>query len=185
MKLSAHICQYTLVQMARKISTADFEDMLKDLTIKAGVNGTGTLFLITDTQIYAEAFLVPLNDWLSTDQPPLAFFSAEERDTVVHNIRARAKAALKLQDPSSNACWAYFLAEVSRNFHFVFSFSPLHAQFRSRAQRFPALFTCVVSLGWWSSSSSSLLLLFLVAVVCRHGSALRLSERLFPPASAY
>jgi dynein heavy chain len=143
-KLSSHICQYKLVQLTRKTSAADFVDQLKELTVKVGVNGTGTIFLITDLQIYSELFLVPLNEWLSTGHPPESFFTAEERDSVVHNIRNRAKIVLKVADPSSNTCWTFFQSEVARKFHFIFSFSPLHPLFRSRADRFPALFKCTI-----------------------------------------
>jgi len=114
---------------------------LKELTIKAGVHATGTLLLLTDAQIFDESFLVPLNEWLSTGQTPASFFSAEERDTVIHNIRNRVKLSLKIQDPTSGTCWQFFHNEVARHLHLVFSFSPLDPKYRIRAQRFPAIFS--------------------------------------------
>ena len=130
--------------MGTRVSAADFVDLLKELTIKAGVNGNGTVFLLTDSQVFDEEFFVPLNEWLATGHTPPSFFTVEERDTIVHNIRNRAKLVLKISDPTNEICWNFFQTEVARNFHFIFSFSPLHAAYRRWAQQFPAIFKCTV-----------------------------------------
>jgi dynein heavy chain, axonemal len=57
---------------------------------RAGVVGQQQLFIITDTQIVNEKFLISINDILSSGYVP-ELFPDEDRDEIRNKIRSEAK----------------------------------------------------------------------------------------------
>lgn len=78
-RLAAFICGFEVKQIviSSTYSISDLKDDLKGMYHKAGVKGEGVMFLLTDSQITNERFLVYINDLVSyysfearSSQPP-------------------------------------------------------------------------------------------------------------------
>lgn len=67
-RLAAFICGFEVKQLAvtSKFTVADLKESLKDMYRLAGVKGIGMVFLLTDTQIVDDKFLVYVNDMLTS-----------------------------------------------------------------------------------------------------------------------
>lgn len=66
--------------------------------LKAGVTGSQLLFILTDSQITNDKFLVYINDILSSGWIP-ELFAKDELDGILGKIRAEAKNAGYLDTP--------------------------------------------------------------------------------------
>ncbi len=142
-RLAAFICGYNLMQIviSSTYSVNDLKDDLKVMYNKAGLKEEGTMFLLTDSQITNERFLIYINDLLASGNIP-DLFASDEVDTIVNNISSRVKAAGIV--PERKNCWDYFIAQVRKNLHVCLCFSPVGNDFRNRAKKFPALVNCTV-----------------------------------------
>ncbi len=142
-RLAAHLCGYTVKQIviSATYSVADLKEDLKAMHHKAGLREEGVLFLLSDSQITNERFLVYINDLLASDHIP-DLFTAEEQDSIVNALVPKVKAAGLV--PEKKACWDFFLAKVRKHLHVVLAFSPVGDDFRTRARKFPALVNCTV-----------------------------------------
>merc|ERR1740133_821267 len=85
-----------------------------NMYVKAGKKDERISFMMTDSQIVDEKFLVFIN-----------------------GIRNEVKAAGIID--TNDACYDFFLAKVKANLHMILCFSPVGEAFRVRARRFPAL----------------------------------------------
>lgn len=144
-RLASFLLNYSAFQIALT-STYDiacFKEDLKDVYRKAGVKPAMPLsFILAETQIIDEQFLVYLNDFLASGSIP-ELFSREEFDAIFASIRNVAKAA-GVPD-SYESLMQFFIDRVSSNVHVVLSFSPIGEKYSLRARRFPALTnaTCI------------------------------------------
>ncbi len=142
-RLAAFICGYSLMQIviSSTYSVNDLKDDLKAMYNKAGVKGEGVMFLLTDSQITNERFLVFINDLLASGNIP-DLFAPDEVDSICNALTSKVKAAGIV--PEKKNCWDYFLGEIRRNLHVCLCFSPVGDDFRNRAMKFPALVNCTV-----------------------------------------
>jgi dynein heavy chain len=106
---------------------------------KAGVAGSELLFILTDSQIAEEKFLVYINDLLSSGYIP-ELFPQDELDGLIGKIRSEAKQAGVNDVPDE--MFEYFKDKVRKNLHLCLCFSPVGDQFRIRARMFPGLINC-------------------------------------------
>jgi dynein heavy chain, axonemal len=104
--------------------------------MKAGVQGVQTLFILTDSQIVNERFLISINDILSSGYVP-ELFADDEKDDIRGKIRSEAKSNGVPDMPED--LWNFFLDKVTKNLHLCLCFSPVSEKFRIRARMFPAL----------------------------------------------
>lgn len=58
--------------------------------MKSGVQGTPLMFILTDTQIINDKFLIYINDILSAGYIP-DLFARDELDGIIGKVRAEAK----------------------------------------------------------------------------------------------
>ena len=137
-KLAAFIAGYEVFQISVTSSygVTEFKVDLLSLYTKAGVKGTPVVFLITDSHIVNERFLVYINDLLSSGIIP-DLMTPEERDGMCNAVRNEVKAT-GAQD-TTEACWDFFIEKVRKNLHVVLCFSPAGDALRVRARNFPAL----------------------------------------------
>ncbi len=144
-RLAAHICGYAVRQLAisATYSLADLKEDLKAMCHKAGVREEGVMFLLTDSQITDERFLVYINDLLASGHVP-DLFTAEEQEAIVQAVTPKVKAQTGAGNPERRACWNYFLGKVRQHLHVVLAFSPVGDDLRTRARKFPALVNCTV-----------------------------------------
>lgn len=69
------------------------------------------MFLLTDTQIPEEKFLVVINDLLASGEIP-DLFDDDQLDQVISGVRNEVKGA-GIQDTKEN-CWSFFIDRVRR-----------------------------------------------------------------------
>jgi len=141
-KLAAHICTYDVRQLAvtSKFNVGDLKEALKEMYKVTGVKAQGLVFLLTDSQIVNDKFLVYINDILSSGWVA-DLFERDEIDAMFNGIRNDAKAAGVMID-SQDEMLKYLLSRTRAYFHIVLCFSPVGAVFRVRARRFPGLINC-------------------------------------------
>ena len=142
-RLAAFICGYSLMQIviSSTYSVNDLKDDLKAMYNKAGVKGEGVMFLLTDSQITHERFLIYINDLLASGNIP-DLFAPDEVDEICNAVANKVKAAGLV--PEKQNCWNFFLSEIRKNLHVCLCFSPVGDDFRNRAMKFPALVNCTV-----------------------------------------
>jgi dynein heavy chain len=142
-RLAAFLCGYTLMQITigGTYSLNDFKEDLKIMYNRAGVKGEGVVFLLTDSQITNERFLVYINELLASGYIP-DLFSSEDVDSIVSAVSSRVKSLGIVPDKEN--CWEFFTKEAKKNLHVCLCFSPVGDSFRNRAMRFPAVVNCTV-----------------------------------------
>jgi dynein heavy chain len=146
-KLATFICGYEIKQLSvtSNFKVDDLKESLKELYKIAGVKGIPTTFLMTDSQIVNEKFLVYINDMLSSGWIP-DLFPQEEMDALFGGLRNEAKANNIPDTPVDML--NFFLLRVRTNLHIVLCFSPVGDLFRIRARRFPGLINCT-AIDWF------------------------------------
>lgn len=118
---------------------------IQTMFTKAGVAGSELLFILTDSQIAEEKFLVYINDLLSSGYIP-ELFPQDELDGLIGKIRSEAKGAGVNDVPDE--MFEYFKDKVRKNLHLCLCFSPVGDQFRIRARMFPGVINCT-SIDWF------------------------------------
>jgi dynein heavy chain len=141
-RLSSFICGCEVFQITvtSSFGVNDFKENLLTLFTKAGIKGQPTSFVLVDSQIVNERFLVMLNDFLASGNIPDVFATNESKDEFRNGVRNDAKQA-GVQDTPENL-WDFFIEKVRKNLHLILCFSPVGEQFRIRARQFPALINC-------------------------------------------
>lgn len=79
--------------------------------IKAAVKNSPTVFLMTDSQVAEESFLVLINDFLASGEVP-GLFQDDDLENIISAMRPQVK-FLGLQDTREN-CWKLFIEKVRR-----------------------------------------------------------------------
>ena len=148
-RLAAHLCGYTVKQIviSATYGVADLKEDLKAMYHKAGLREEGVVFLLTDSQITNERFLVYINDLLASGHIP-DLFTPEEAEGIINSVAPKVKAAGLV--PEKKACWDYFIGKIRKYLHVVLAFSPVGDDFRTRARKFPALVNCTV-IDWFQA----------------------------------
>ena len=103
------------------------------------------VFLMTDTQVTDERFLVYINDLLSSGYIP-DLFTKEEYDGIFTSLRNVAKAE-GIPD-NRDSMMSFFINRVRANLHVVLCFSPVGDSFRQRSRKFPGIINCT-SIDWF------------------------------------
>merc|ERR1711871_1323715 len=124
------------LQITGSFKVDDLLEAFREMFKLSGVKGVPMMFLMTDTQVVNERFLIYINailasGWIS------GLFAKDEIDGMLGNLRNGAKAAGIPDNP--DAMTEFLIARVRTNFHVVLCFSPVGDIFRVRARRFPAL----------------------------------------------
>jgi dynein heavy chain len=148
-KLAAFICGYEVFQISVTSSygVAEFKADLVALYNKTGIKGTPVMFLLTDSHIVQERFLVYVNDLLSSGFIP-DLMTAEEKDNCCNAVRNELKATGAVD--TNEALWDFFIEKVRKNLHVVLCFSPAGDTLRIRARNFPALINNT-SIDWFQN----------------------------------
>ena len=142
-RLSSFICGMDPYQITVTSSYGvnDFKEDLLSLFQRAAVKGQPMSFILVDSQIVNERFLVFLNDFLASGNIP-DLFTNDLKDEFRNAVRNEAKQA-GLQDTPENL-WDFFIEKSRSNLHLILCFSPVGDQFRVRARQFPALINATV-----------------------------------------
>jgi len=94
------------------------------------------VFILTDSQIKNENFLIPINDilnigWISD------LFPKEDIDAMVGGLRNEARGNGYSDNPESIG--SYFYQKVKQNMKLVLCFSPVGDNFRIKSRKFPGI----------------------------------------------
>ena len=111
------------------------------------MQGIETLFLLTDSQIIDNRFLVFINDVLSSGYIP-ELFAKDELDGIYGKIRGEAKGEGYQDTPEQ--LHEFFVNKVRRNLHLGLCFSPVGEAFRFRARMFPGIINGT-TIDWFTS----------------------------------
>ena len=137
-RLASYLVGYEVkqLQITGSFKVDDLLEAFKDMFRLAGVKGVQMVFLMTDTQVVDDRFLIYINailasGWIS------GLFAKDEIDGMLGNLRNEAKAAGIPDLP--DAMLQFLISRVRINLHVVLCFSPVGDTFRVRARRFPAL----------------------------------------------
>lgn len=79
--------------------------------IKAAVKNVPSVFLMTDSQVAEEQFLVLINDLLASGEIP-GLFSDDEVENIISSMRPQVK-SLGVAD-AREACWKFFIEKVRK-----------------------------------------------------------------------
>jgi dynein heavy chain len=137
-RLAAFISGFEVkqLQVTGSFKVDDLLESFREYFKLAGVKGVPIVFLMTDTQVVDEKFLIYINSILASGWIS-GLFPKEDLDAMIGNLRNEAKAAGIPDLP--DAMLQFFISRVRTNLHVVLCFSPVGDVFRVRARRFPAL----------------------------------------------
>ncbi|XP_069702004.1 dynein beta chain, ciliary-like [Periplaneta americana] len=146
-RLSAFISSLEVfqIQLRKGYSIQDMKTDLSALYLKAGLKSIGTVFLMTDSQVAEERFLVLVNDMLASGEIP-ELFADDEVDNIVGALRNEVK-SVGMQDTKEN-CWRFFIDRVRRQLKIVLCFSPVGNTLRVRSRKFPSVTNCT-AIDWF------------------------------------
>jgi len=146
-KLTAFILAQDVyrIVVTSSYSMADLKTDIQTMYMKAGVTGQPTLFILTDTQIVNDKFLIYINDMLSAGYIP-DLFARDELDAIVGKVRSEAKS--NGVEDAFEPIFNFFVDKVRRNLHLALCFSPVGDAFRVRARMFPGLINCT-AIDWF------------------------------------
>ncbi|KAG6586851.1 Dynein heavy chain [Phytophthora cinnamomi] len=133
------------IEITRGYGTNEFHEDLKKLMISAGVGGTSTVFLFTDSQIVEESFLEDINNVLNSGEVP-NLFPQDEMDRIIADMRPIVK-ALEIPETRDN-CVSTFIERVRNYLHIVLAMSPVGSALRVRCRAFPSLINCC-TIDWY------------------------------------
>ncbi|XP_059763861.1 dynein axonemal heavy chain 17 isoform X1 [Balaenoptera ricei] len=146
-RLAAYISALDVFQITLKKGYG-IPDLKLDLGaqyIKSAVKNVPSVFLMTDSQVAEEQFLVLINDLLASGEIP-GLFTDDEVENIISSVRPQVK-SLGLTD-TREACWKFFIEKVRRHLKVILCFSPVGSVLRVRARKFPAVVNCT-AIDWF------------------------------------
>lgn len=132
-------------QLRKGFTIADLKLDLATLYMKTGVKNATCCYLMTDSQVAEEQFLVIINDLLASGEIP-DLFPPDDVENTVNAVRNEVKQAGILD--SKENCWKFFIDKVRRTLKIVLCFSPVGSTLRVRSRKFPAIVNCT-SIDWF------------------------------------
>lgn len=142
-RLSAFMCNLTVetISVNTTYGTENLKEDLRTLYKKAGEKDDMLCFMLTDTHITNEKFLVYINDLLASGEIA-DLYTDEDKLALIGKLLNKAKN--DTGDSSQDAVWNWYINRVKYNLHVTLCFSPVGDTFRTRARRFPGLVNCTV-----------------------------------------
>jgi dynein heavy chain len=142
-RLAADLVDFSVFQitLANNYGINEFNTDLIKVFIQSGGKKQRTVFLLTDSQVTDERFLIPISDFLSTGVLP-DIFQPEDKELVYGAVKGDMKVQ-GIQFTNDDAM-KFFTDRVRQYLRIVFCQSPSGDTFRIRARRFPALINCMI-----------------------------------------
>ena len=133
------------IELTRGYGLGEFREDLKSLYVQAGIQGTPTVFLFTDTMIVTESFVEDINNILNSGEVP-GLFAQDEKERLMSDIRPYVE-SLGLP-ATKDVLYSTFINRVRDNLHIILCMSPVGEAFRSRCRQFPSLINCC-TIDWY------------------------------------
>ncbi|XP_072602604.1 dynein axonemal heavy chain 17 isoform X1 [Vulpes vulpes] len=146
-RLAAYISALDVFQITLKKGYG-IPDLKVDLSaqyIKTAVKNVPSVFLMTDSQVAEEQFLVLINDLLASGEIP-GLFMDDEVENIISSMRPQVK-SLGMTN-TRETCWKFFIEKVRRQLKVILCFSPVGSVLRVRARKFPAVVNCT-AIDWF------------------------------------
>lgn len=147
-KISAFILGYEIQQIVvtSSYSLNDLKTFLQEIYKKLAKPGSVPIcFMITDSQIKYESFLIPINDILNSGWIA-DLFPKEDVEAMIGNLRNEAKGNGCADN--QEALTGYFLQTMKQKMKLILCFSPVGDNFRIKARKFPGLINAT-SIDWF------------------------------------
>jgi len=147
-KIAAFILGYDIQQIVvtSNFSLNDLKTFLQELYKKLAKPGsTPACFMITDSQIKYESFLIPLNDILNSGWIA-DLFPKEDVEAMIQGLRNEAKGNGVADN--SESLKGYFMQQMKQKLKLILCFSPVGDNFRIKARKFPGLINAT-SVDWF------------------------------------
>ena len=141
-----------------------FEEDLRTVMRLAGLKGRPVCFLLNESNIVSSGFLEYMNALLASGDVP-GLFDGDEWPKLMSQIResimqikskANADKSIEFVDDTiETELYKWFISQVSRYLHVVFTMNPHTSDFNNRNATSPALFNrcTIIWLGDWSPES--------------------------------
>ncbi|ERE69011.1 dynein heavy chain 17, axonemal [Cricetulus griseus] len=112
-RLAAYISALDVFQITLKkgYSIPDLKIDLAAQYIKSAVKNVPSVFLMTDSQVAEEQFLVLINDLLASGEIP-GLFGEDDLENIIFSMRPQVK-SLGMND-TREACWKFFIEKVRK-----------------------------------------------------------------------
>ena len=124
----------------------DLRSFLSEMYRKiAKPNSMSRVYMITDTQIKSESFLIPINDMLNSGWIS-DLFTKEDFDAMVSNLRNEAKG--NGVSDNLDSLLNYFYDRMKKSLKIILCFSPVGNMMRIRARKFPGIINST-SIDWF------------------------------------
>ncbi|XP_063298016.1 dynein axonemal heavy chain 14 [Pelobates fuscus] len=157
-------CKLFRLSITQNYSHAEFREELKKVYKQAGLQGTNTVLLITDTDLVKDSFLEDINCILSSGEVP-ELFDKEELDGIFVELKAAALETNVADNPQSFL--AFFLQRVRCKLHVVLALSPAGQTFRERCRLNPSLVNCC-TIDWYDEWPEEALLDVAIGHITQH-----------------
>ncbi|XP_008068583.1 dynein heavy chain 17, axonemal [Carlito syrichta] len=146
-RLAAFISALDVFQITLKkgYGIPDLKTDLAAQYIKAAVKNMPSVFLMTDSQVAEEQFLVLINDLLASGEIP-GLFMDDEVENIISAMRPQVKS--QGMNDTREICWKFFIEKVRRQLKVILCFSPVGSILRVRARKFPAVVNCT-AINWF------------------------------------
>ena len=138
------------IKISKKYNIDDFDNDLRTVMKRAGVNCEHICFIFDESNILSSAFLERMNALLASGEVP-GLFEDDEMAQLLNQMRDAMRNEGKVAD-STEELFKIFTRRVQLNLHVVFTMNPASGDFKGRAATSPALFNrCVVDwFGTWN-----------------------------------
>uniref|UniRef100_H2ZME2 AAA+ ATPase domain-containing protein n=1 Tax=Ciona savignyi TaxID=51511 RepID=H2ZME2_CIOSA len=150
-RLAAFMADYDIyqIELTRTYSFADWRDDIKKMMLKAGADGTSTVFLFSDQQIKEESFVEDINMILNTADIP-NLFPADEKAELIEKMQVMIRQEGKKIESTPLAMYNFFIERVKSNLHVCLAMSPIGDSLRNRLRMFPSLINCC-TIDWFQA----------------------------------
>ncbi|KAG2383610.1 hypothetical protein C9374_004281 [Naegleria lovaniensis] len=127
----------------------DFEEDLRKILRRAGCKDEKICFIFDESNILKPSFLEYMNSLLASGEVP-GLFEADEYANLINMCKDAATMNNVLNLDTTEELYQWFVTQVQKNLHIVFTINPENADFKSRAATSPALFNrCIID--WFGS----------------------------------
>lgn len=141
------------VKASRRYSLEDFDDDLRHVLRRTGVDGEKLCFIFDESNVLDAAFLERMNALLASGEVP-GLFEGDDKTSLMNALKDASSRESFIAD-SEEDLFRWFTKRVQRHLHIVFTMNPASADFGNRAATSPALFNrCVVNwVGDWDDKA--------------------------------
>uniref|UniRef100_A0A669QRL3 Dynein axonemal heavy chain 1 n=1 Tax=Phasianus colchicus TaxID=9054 RepID=A0A669QRL3_PHACC len=151
-RLASHMAEYECfqIELSKNYGVTEWQDDVRKIMMKAGLESVPKTFLFVDTQIKNESFLEDINNLLNSGDVP-NIYSPDDQEQIMTAMKPVVR-ELGLQPTKANGKAALpFLSIISCNISFLHAFpsSPIGEVFRARLRQFPSLVNCC-TIDWFN-----------------------------------